>query len=65
MASKSFWSLLQRNMHVTYVSVEPFYLFRYLDEQTFRCNNRKDINDQTSFEAAVSNVAGIVSPIPR
>jgi hypothetical protein len=37
------------------VSVEPFHLFRYLDEQTFRFNGRKG-NDQDRFLAAVSTV---------
>src|SRR5438270_136287 len=39
---ENFWSLLKRGIKGTYVSVEPFHLFRYLDEQTFRFNNRKD-----------------------
>jgi transposase-like protein len=33
---ENFWSLLKRGINGTYVSVEPFHLFRYLDEQTFR-----------------------------
>lgn len=36
-----FWSLLKRGIRGTYVSVEPFHLFRYLDEQVFRFNHRK------------------------
>jgi hypothetical protein len=40
------------------VSVEPFHLFRYLDEQEFRFNNRKNINDQARFELAMRNVFG-------
>src|SRR5947209_797760 len=32
----NFWSLLKRGLHGTYVSVEPFHLFRYIDEQWFR-----------------------------
>jgi len=43
--AETFWSLLKRGISGTYVSVEPFHLFRYLDEQTFRYNNRKDLND--------------------
>ena len=31
---ENFWSLLKRGLAGTYVSVEPFHLFRYLDEQT-------------------------------
>ena len=38
---EDFWSLLKRGIYGTYVSIEPFHLFRYLDEQTFRYNNRK------------------------
>ncbi len=30
---ENFWSLLKRGLHGTYISVEPFHLFRYLDEQ--------------------------------
>jgi transposase-like protein len=39
---ENFWSLLKRMLYGTYISVEPFHLFRYLDEQTFRYNERKD-----------------------
>jgi hypothetical protein len=49
---------LKRGISGTYVSVEPFHLFRYLDEQTFRFNNRKSMNDQQRFEAAMKNVFG-------
>jgi transposase-like protein len=37
---ENFWSLLKRALKGTYVSVEPFHLFRYLDEETFRFNAR-------------------------
>ena len=39
---ENFGSLLKRGIHGRYVSIEPFHLFRYLDEQTFRYNNRKN-----------------------
>jgi transposase-like protein len=39
---ENFWSLLKRAIRGTYVSVEPFHLFRYLDEEAFRFNERKD-----------------------
>ncbi len=55
---ENFWSLLKRGINGTYVSVEPFHLFRYLDEQSFRYNNRKDIGDQDRFEIGMKNVAG-------
>lgn len=38
---ENFWSLLKRSIKGTYVSVEPFHLFRYLDEQAYRLNIRK------------------------
>ncbi|CAN5556175.1 IS1595 family transposase [soil metagenome] len=38
---ENFWSLLKRSLGGTYISVEPFHLFRYLDEQSFRFNQRK------------------------
>jgi len=38
--SRRFLWLLKRGISGTYVSVEPFHLFRYLDEQMFRFNNR-------------------------
>lgn len=37
---ESFWSLLKRTIRGTYVSIDPFHVFRYLDEQVFRFNNR-------------------------
>ncbi len=40
---ENFWSLLKRGLKGTYVSVEPFHLFRYLDEQAFRYNARKNL----------------------
>jgi hypothetical protein len=42
----------------TYVSVEPFHLFRYLDEQMFRFNNRKDLDDAGRFDPAIRQVFG-------
>jgi transposase-like protein len=55
---ENFWSLLKRGISGTYVSVEPFHLHRYLDEQTFRYNTRKDMNDSQRFELAMSQVFG-------
>ncbi len=55
---ENFWSLLKRGINGTYVSIEPFHLFRYLDEQSFRYNNRKNMDDKARFKAAMSNVAG-------
>ena len=60
---ENFWSLLKRGLNGTYVAVEPFHLSRYLDEQAFRFNNRKDdrgnkMHDGQRFELALSQVAG-------
>ncbi len=59
---ENFWSLLKRGLKGTYVSTEPFHLFRYLDEQAFRYNNRatKDnpINDGDRFEMAMARIVG-------
>lgn len=55
---ENFWSLLKRGISGTYVSVEPFHLFRYLDEQTFRYNNRRNKDDQARFELAMRSVFG-------
>jgi transposase-like protein len=56
-ALENFWSLLKRALHGTYVNVEPFHLFRYLDEQAFRFNERKD-DDQGRFIKALQGVVG-------
>jgi transposase-like protein len=55
---ENFWSLLKRGLHGTYISVEPFHLFRYIDEQAFRFNNRKDMNDSDRFRELASRVVG-------
>lgn len=57
-ALRNFWSLLKRGISGTYVSVEPFHLFRYLDEQSFRYNYRKEMNDFDRFRLALSQIAG-------
>jgi transposase-like protein len=55
---ENFWSLLKRSLNGTYVSVEPFHLFRYLDEQAFRFNYRRDMNDFDRFRLATSQIVG-------
>jgi transposase-like protein len=61
---ENFWSLLKRGLNGTYVSVEPFHLFRYVDEQAFRYNNRGGkkredrITDADRFDLALSGVVG-------
>src|SRR5438128_10642292 len=49
---ENFWSLLKRAIKGTYVSIELFHLFRYLDEQAFRFNNRV-MNDAERFAHAL------------
>jgi transposase-like protein len=55
---ENFWSLLKRGLAGTYVSVEPFHLFRYLDEQAYRYNNRKNATDFDRFKMAASQIVG-------
>jgi transposase-like protein len=59
---ENYWSILKRGVKGTYVSVEPFHLFRYLDEQAFRFNNRGDkknkVTDGERFDLALSQIAG-------
>jgi transposase-like protein len=59
---ENFWSLLKRGLKGTYVAVEPYHLFRYLDEQTFRFNNRatkeNPLNDADRFTLAMSQIVG-------
>jgi transposase-like protein len=54
---ENFWSLLKRTIRGTYVSVEPFHLFRYLDEQAFRFNHREG-NDAARFVRALGSIMG-------
>jgi transposase-like protein len=56
---ENFWSLLKRGLKGTYVSVEPFHLFRYIDEQVFRYNNRKKpMDDFARFQNVTSQILG-------
>jgi transposase-like protein len=54
---ENFWSLLKRTVRGTYVSVEPFHLFRYLDEQAFRFNERND-TDAGRFLKGIIGIIG-------
>jgi transposase-like protein len=59
---ENFWSLLKRGLSGTYVAVEPFHLSRYVDEQVFRFNTRKEgqrkISDAERFQQALTQVVG-------
>lgn len=54
---ESYWSMLKRTLSGTYISVEPFHLFRYLDEQAFRFNERK-ATDAERFKLGLSGILG-------
>ena len=54
---ENFWSLLKRSISGTCISVEPFHLFRYLDEQSFRYNERKS-TDAERFVTAMKQIVG-------
>jgi len=54
---ENFWSLLKRGIRGTYISVESFHLFRYLDEQAFRFNERKN-NDAGRFLIGIVGIIG-------
>jgi transposase-like protein len=59
---ENFWALLKRGLNGTYVSVEPFHLFRYIDEQAFRYEHRatkdKPYTNADRFSIALSQIAG-------
>ena len=54
---ENFWSLVKRSLHGTYVSVEPFHLFRYLDERVFTFNERHN-TDHGRFATVLAAMAG-------
>ncbi len=53
---------MKRGINGTYVGVEPFHLFRYLDEQVFRFENRatkdRPLKDFDRFKLAASQIVG-------
>ena len=53
----NFWSLLKRSIKGTYISVDPFHLFRYVDEQVRRFNERKS-NDRARFVSVLTDIVG-------
>src|SRR5437762_3045388 len=56
---ENFWSLLKRALKGTYVNVEPFHLFRYLDEEAFRYNERKhEDGDKGRFMMTIRRIVG-------
>ncbi len=59
---ENFWSLVKRAIHGTYVSIEPFHVFRYLDEATYRFNNRE--TSDGPLDAIPDDWSGPVPPWP-
>lgn len=54
---ENFWSLFKRALRGTYVSVEPFHLQAYADEQAYKFNRRKG-EDSDRFVRALSQIGG-------
>ena len=54
---ENFWSCLKRTLGGTYISVEPYHLKSYLDEQSFRYNNR-NMSDMQRFVFGMRHVIG-------
>ena len=55
---ENFWSLLKRTLKGTCVSVDPVHLIRYCDEQAFRYNNRKGMDDADRFVTVMRQIVG-------
>ncbi len=54
---ENFWSLFKRALKGTYVSVEPFHLQAYADEQCFRFNMRH-LTDAERFAIVMQQIVG-------
>lgn len=54
---ENFWSLLKRGLKGTYISVQPYHLFRYLDERMFTFNQR-ELDDYGRFARVLTAIAG-------
>jgi hypothetical protein len=54
---ENFRSLLKRGLKGTYIAEEPFHLFRYLEEQAFRYNERKN-DDGGRFLEVLNGLTG-------
>lgn len=54
---ENYWSLFKRALRGTYVNCDPAHLFRYLAEENFRFNNRRD-TDSMRFSLVLGMVAG-------
>ena len=54
---ENFWSLLKRMIRGTYISIAPFHLQKYLDEESFRFNERLQ-NDGGRFLHVLAGIVG-------
>jgi transposase-like protein len=54
---ENYWALFKRCIKGTHVSVEPFHLFRYLDAEGFRFNNR-ELTDGERFLLIAGGIEG-------
>lgn len=54
---ENYWSLFKRCIKGTHVAIEPFHLFRYLDAEAFRFNNRQT-TDGARFAKVVQGIKG-------
>jgi len=54
---ENFWSLVKRCIKGTYVHIDNGLVFRYLEEQTFRYNNRHH-NDAQRFVKTLAAITG-------
>jgi transposase-like protein len=49
---EGFWSVLKRTIKGTYIAPRPFHLQRYVEEQVFRFNSRRDDDGPRFMDAA-------------
>jgi transposase-like protein len=54
---ENFWSLVKRCLKGTYIAVAAWHLYRYLDEEAFRFNERLG-NDAERFVTVMKQIAG-------
>lgn len=54
---ENFWSVFKRGLKGTYISVDPFHLFRYLDEAVFRYNVRGQ-SELNRFQNVMKEIVG-------
>ena len=54
---ENFWSCLKRGIKGTYISIDPFHVFRYVAEQSFRFNVRQQ-TEPNRFAAVARAIVG-------